>query len=200
MLNERSMATTQRARPRRRVRYGRANAAASSSSAATRAASSRRSRSRRRRDALDRRAVQQPHGRERHFRRDVAPQQVQDDRDRDREGAEQERGIEERHPYFRRARADEIAEQREVERLRRVELHVVDARAAQLAVVARASAPPAPADTRCESLAGSAVTSSALSTILEPRRTVERKRQLVRIQDLKDDDVVAAGLEVLAAP
>ena len=56
---------------------------------------------------LERRAPQQPHGGERHLRRDVAPQQVQRDRDGDGQRAEQERGIEERHGarYFRRCRA-----------------------------------------------------------------------------------------------
>ena len=88
---------------------------------------------------LDRRAAQQPHRGERHLRRHVAPQQVQHDRDGRGQRADQERGIEEGHgasllPPLPRG---EIRQQREVERLRRVELHVVDAGAAQLALVAQ---------------------------------------------------------------
>ena len=90
---------------------------------------------------FERRAAQQPDGGERHFRRDVAPQQVQRDRDGNGHRAGEEDRIQERHGGLLPALAcRQVGEQREVERLRGVELHVVDARAAQLAVVAQRQA------------------------------------------------------------
>ncbi len=55
--------------------------------------------------SLDRRTAQHAYSGEWDLGGDVASQEVQDDREGDRDGADQKRGIEERHPYFLRARA-----------------------------------------------------------------------------------------------
>src|ERR1700752_1718845 len=92
----------------------------------------------------------------------------------------------------------EIAKQREIERLRRVEEPVVDVGSAQLAIVARCQVLERlqirwPNRRRlrrhfCQTL-----------DVLESRRAVEWKCQLVRIEHLKDDDVIAARLEMSQA-
>ena len=84
--------------------------------------------------ALDRRSAQQTHGGERDFRGHVAPQQVQRDRNRDGQRAEQEGRIEEGHSLSPGARR-QVPEQREIERLGGVEQPVVDAGSPQVAFV-----------------------------------------------------------------
>jgi hypothetical protein len=46
---------------------------------------------------LDGRLVEEPDRRKRHFRRDISTQQVQHDRNGDRQSTEQKGGIQERH-------------------------------------------------------------------------------------------------------
>ncbi len=97
------MATTRNGDGAAPCMYGRANAAASSSSATIARGEQQEVRNRRPERLFHRRSLQQPDGGERHVRRHVSLQQVQHDRDRDRQGADQERGIQERHACARTA-------------------------------------------------------------------------------------------------
>ena len=90
----------------------------------------------------NRRSTQQPDGAERHFGRDVAPQEMQHDRHRDSPGRRAEMPDRESSsaPTSVASARRQVRQQRKVERLRCIELHVVDARAAKLAVVAKRQA------------------------------------------------------------